>query len=372
MTLSNQFQNTLDRLHSSGNYRFLHDQPKEGILDLCSNDYLGLNSNTDLYNQFLENYKIHDSTLSASSSRLLSGNSAEYKKLENTISTKYHNRSCLIFNSGYHANTGIMPALAGAKDLILADKLVHASIIDGAKLSNANFKRYAHLNYQHLEDILLKNRRKYNNVFIISESIFSMDGDLADLSLLVEIKKRYNCYLYIDEAHAVGAIGKQGLGCSEKLNLINEIDFIIGTFGKALASVGAYVICNPIFKDYLINHCRTLIYTTALPPVNLAWTNYIFNKLDDLNDLRKELTDLSNHFGKLLNVKANSHIIPFIIGENNKAQKKSELLNSNGYYVLPIRYPTVPAGTARLRFSLRANIKLNQLKPITNLLSNNE
>jgi 8-amino-7-oxononanoate synthase len=163
--------------------------------------------------------------------------------------------------------------------------------------------------------------------------------------------------------------GEKGLGCSEEQECISQCDFIVGTFGKALASVGAYVVCSNVFKQFLVNHSRTLIFTTALPPLNLAWTNFVFERLPDFVNRRNHLKVTSMQFSELINVEAESHIIPFIAGSNEKAIQLSEQLKAKGYYVLPIRYPTVPKGTARLRFSLNSNNTIEELKQIPQTIS---
>jgi 8-amino-7-oxononanoate synthase len=368
METLNRFKKTLEHLKSNDNYRSFPENDSANLINLCSNDYLSLNSNKEFYNNFLTEFERKAYKFSSCSSRLLSGNSIEHTQLEELIADSYRSEACLLFNSGYHANVGIISALASKNDLILADKLVHASIIDGAKLSHATVSRFKHLDYLHLENLLKKNRKTYENVFIISESIFSMDGDIADLEKLIELKQKYNCLLYIDEAHAFGVRGNNGLGCVEESQVINEVDYIVGTFGKAIASIGAFVVCSNLFKQYLINHSRTLIFTTALPPINLAWTKYVLKKLPEFNQERERLKAISIQFAKILNQKTLSHIIPLIIGTNKDAIDKSIKLKQNGFKVLPIRYPTVPKGTARLRFSLNANMDIKQLIPIKNIL----
>ena len=368
MQNKSKYINQLNRLKETGCFRSFPEFDSGAMLNLSSNDYLGLMSDNSLTEEFINNYNIKESKFSASSSRLLSGNSREYNYTEKLIAASYNRESCLIFNSGYHANIGILPALAQKNDLIIADKLVHASIIDGMQLSKADFLRYNHLDYVHLNNLLEKKGKNYKNIFIVSESIFSMDGDKADIEKLVIIKNKYKAFLYLDEAHAVGAVGKTGLGCAEEKGFINEVDFIIGTFGKALASVGAYVICDEVFKQYLINHARTLIFTTAMPPINLAWTAFIFEKLPDFNERRIKLKAISQQFANLIEVNSESHIIPFVIGENNAVVEVSNKLKQAGFNVLPIRYPTVPKGTARLRFSLNATPELNQLLPVKEIL----
>jgi 8-amino-7-oxononanoate synthase len=236
------------------------------------------------------------------------------------------------------------------------------------QLSKAEVQRYRHLDYTHLEKILQKAAGNYKNVFIVSESIFSMDGDMAHLPTLVELKKKYSAYLYVDEAHAVGVRGENGLGCVEEFGCINDCDFIVGTFGKAIASVGAYVVCDDIFKKYLVNRSRTLIFTTALPPLNLAWTNFIFERLPEFENRREHLKEVGLQLAQMLGVDAETHIVPFITGSNESAIELSKTLQKSGFYVLPIRYPTVPKGKARLRFSLSADISIDELKEIKSII----
>ncbi len=360
----------LAALEAKGNLRKLPD-PASHLIDLSSNDYLGLNQHTALYDKFLEQLPLVSRKPSAASSRLLSGNTQAHEELEKTISQFYGNEA-LIYNSGYHANTGILPALAGKNDLIIADKLVHASLIDGMKLSQVSTLRFAHLNYEHLESLLEQNRGKFEQVFIVSESIFSMDGDVADLDKLIELKQKYDTFLYLDEAHSVGLLEKKGLGLAEGKNCLADVDILVGCMGKSLASVGAFVVCNEVFKQFLINKSRTLIFSTALPPINLAWSKFVFERLADLSPEREKLKALSKQFALALGIEAQSHIIPFLIGENDAAVQLSQQLHRLGFKVLPIRYPTVPNGTARLRFSLNANMNFDSLLPIIQHLKKHE
>ncbi|MDP3431929.1 MAG: 8-amino-7-oxononanoate synthase [Bacteroidota bacterium] len=367
----NRYQKKLEDLSNAFNLRVLPEGHAANLINLCSNDYLGLNSDNGLLDEFLSRSGSKAYRFSSCSSRLQSGNFTECTMLENLIARSYGTEACLLYNSGYNANIGIISSLAVKSDLIVADKLVHASIIDGVKLCPATFMRFRHLDYSHLEKLLMKHRNQYGNVFIISESIFSMDGDCTDLQQLVELKKKYNCFLYIDEAHAFGVKGQLGLGCAEEQEVIKEIDFIVGTFGKALASLGAFVVCNNLFKQYLVNHSRSLIYTTALPPLNLAWTRFLFEKLPEFHLKREKLKLVSTQFARLLDTKPQSHIIPFVIGTNRETVAASLKLKQHGFNVLPVRYPTVPEGTARLRFSLSADMSIDQLMPIKNILKSN-
>ncbi len=363
-----QYLENLQELKDNKCYRTLPGKETLQLLDLCSNDYMGINANVQMKKHFMEEYG-QDASFSSCSSRLLGKCLNHHIILESEIASAYKSDSCLLFNSGYHANAGILPSLVTNKDLIIADKLIHASIIDGAKLGKADFLRYRHLDYSHLESLLIKNRSNYDNVFIVSESIFSMDGDIADMYRLIDLKQKYKCCLYIDEAHALGVRGKRGLGYAEEKDCISDIDFLVGTMGKAVASMGAFVVCNQVYKDYLINNSRPFIFSTALPPVNVAWSYFVFQNLFNMQEEREKLKKLSEDFAALLNIKHDSHIIPFVIGSNEETVMKSKLLKENGFHVLPIRYPTVPKNTARLRFSLSVSNEIDQLLPLRDLIT---
>lgn len=373
------YQSILNQLEEGGNLRRLPHVvhkgqwiEKEGrtMLNLSSNDYLGLASHTDLYDAFFDEWKEKGYPLSSSSSRLLTGNFTVYGELEQLMAERFGREAALLFNSGYHANTGILPALADKQTLILADKLVHASLIDGILLSGAPFLRYRHNDYNQLEMLLKKHAGQYEQIFIVTESIFSMDGDVADLPRLVELKKSYpDILLYVDEAHAIGVRGKNGLGIAEEQDCIQDIDLLIGTFGKALASMGAYVICSRTIREYLVNCMRPLIFSTALPPIQIAWTRFIFERLPLFGELREKLALTGHLLAGALEGKggeiSESHIIPFIVGENKECILKAEELQRKGFYCLPVRPPTVPKGTARIRFSLTAEVTSEQIIQLT-------
>ena len=372
----------LNQLKVTGSYRQLPSVTHYGnriekdgqvMLNLSSNDYLGLASRNDLQKAFLEEWQEQKYPFSSSSSRLLTGNFTAYTELEQLLAERFNREAALIFNSGYHANTGILPALADKQSLILADKLVHASIIDGILLSGAPFQRYRHNDYEQLETFLKKSAGEYEQVFVVTESIFSMDGDVADLHRLVELKKSYpNVVLYVDEAHAIGVRGRNGLGIAEEQGCIGEIDLLVGTFGKALASMGAYIVCDRTIREYLINRMRPLIFSTALPPFQIAWTRFIVELLPEITPLRERLAQTSHILAEALKGKggevSGSHIIPYIIGENKDCILKAEELQRKGFYCLPVRPPTVPKGTARIRFSLTADVTIEDLQPFIQAL----
>lgn len=353
--------------HSSGKYIF-HEGRR--FLNLSSNDYLGVACDEGLQRSFLQRVLDADGCLFGStSSRLLTGNDPSYTELERMMAQLFGREAALIFNSGYHANVGILPALSSKRDLILADKLVHASIIDGLRLCEARWERYRHNDLDHLERIILKNRGSYDRLFIVTESVFSMDGDVADLVALCDLKERYGATLYVDEAHAFGAVGSRGLGLCEATNTTHRIDLLVGTFGKAIASQGAYLVASNEVVRFLVNAMRTLIFTTALPPISLKWTAAVVDALAGLTDDRAHLVALGDHLRLGLEAAGVrtcgcSHIVPAVVGENSDAIRLAEVLQEQGFWALPIRYPTVPKGEARIRISLNPKITFNEADEI--------
>lgn len=375
--ITNQMQQDLQLLKEHSNLRRLPDIVHDGrdvivggqrMLNLSSNDYLGLASDRRLREEFLSTLTPDTFMPTSSSSRLLTGNFTVYEELESELVQLFGTEAALVFNSGYHANTGILPAVSDNRTLILADKLVHASLIDGIRLSAAKCIRYRHNDMLQLGRLLEENHTEYRQIIIVTESIFSMDGDQADLPGLVQLKHKYdNVLLYVDEAHAFGVRGKQGLGCAEETGCIGDIDFLVGTFGKAAASAGAYIVCTRVIREYLVNRMRTLIFTTALPPVNIAWTVFILRKLVDMQDRREHLARISRTLREALQERGYacpsvSHIVPMIVGPSTDTVLRAEALQRHGFYALPVRPPTVPEGTSRIRFSLTAAIKEEEIK----------
>lgn len=385
MSLLDHFSTELDELKQQGNFRQFTQNVQHGrfitiqnktMLNLASNDYLGLAADINLRQEFLDSFPIERSYFSSSSSRLLTGNFDEYEQLENSLSQAFGGRAALLFNSGYHMNIGILPALADSKTLILADKLVHASMIDGIRLSGAQYVRYRHNDLQHLEQLLQKyhDDDKIERIIVVTESIFSMDGDETDLAALVQLKKRFaKTMLYVDEAHSIGVRGQQGLGCAEQYNVIQEIDFLVGTLGKALAAVGGYIICDQIIKDYLINKMRPLIFSTAQPPIVMAWVNFIFQKVLVSQSQREHLKNISQYLQQAVVQKgydspSTSQIIPVIVGESHAAIDKAKQVQESGFYAMPVRPPTVPKNSSRLRISLTSMVQQHELEELVSFL----
>ena len=373
------YEEVLTSLRDSGNFRAIpaDSTGRKDLIDLSSNDYLGLAGRTDLRDEFFARITANPPALSASASRLLAADQSVYNRLEQRLRNLY-GRPALIFNSGFHANTGLLSSLASEPStLILADRLVHASMIDGIILSRAPFKRFPHNDFNRLESLLRKETNSYRRIIVAVESIYSMDGDQADLKTLIDLKRRFgNVMLYVDEAHAFGVKGQNGLGIAASLPEFEEIDIVVGTFGKAAASVGAFCAVSPTIRDYAINRARSFIFSTALPPFNCAWTDFIVEKLPDFDTERKQLQlledtlfDAISPLQQSVHLARPSHIVPFIVGDALKTLEISKHLLEAGFKVLPIRTPTVPPGTERLRISLSATINPEQIKRFAETLS---
>ncbi len=345
----------------------------KSLLNFSSNDYLNLSTKEDLAKEFLEEFSTSSQLqFSSASARLLSGTSCVYKELEKTLANLFKKDAALIFNTGYQCNLGVISTIARKGDLILSDKLNHASIIDGMKLSEADFKRYKHLDYAHLEELLKKHRNEYKKVLIISESVFSMDGDIANIKKLVELKQKYNCLLMIDEAHAFCSIDDDCAGISSGL----DVDIVTATFGKALGSFGAFAVSNKTIINYLINKARSFIFSTSIPPINIAWTNWLLTKkLDYIYEQKHKLARnvIATHkylASNDIDTISESQIIPIVLGADSRAVKAAEQLRGLGYFVLPIRPPTVPPNTSRLRLSLTADLEFEQIKRLIDYVKN--
>ncbi len=349
---------TLESLRAAGNLRTLPPDTPEGTVDLSSNDYLGLADDVALRERFLDTHPPQSLWMTSSASRLLAGRQQPYAALERLLADSYGGgREALLFNSGYHANTGLVSALADSRTLIAADRLVHASIIDGVRLSGAHMERWRHGDYDHLERILARHASQYADVLIIAESVYSMDGDRADLRRLADIKRRTpGARLYIDEAHAVGVCGPAGLGVAAEEGVLADIDILVGTLGKALASSGAFAILEPHMRQFMVNRSRSLIFSTALPPACADWSALTWQASLDGDWRRERLAVLARMLAAAIPGGEPSHIRPLLVGDASRAVALSERLLALGFKVLPIRTPTVPPGTERLRFSLSASL----------------
>lgn len=370
------YDEEIKKLVEKDNFRQVHNiEYKTGkylsidgrsLLNFSSNDYLNISTDRDLLNEFIEKYKNHEEfILSSTSSRLLTGTSTVYKKLEDNLAKIFNKEACLIFNTGYQCNLGVVSSLVNRDDVIFSDKLNHASIIDGMRLSSTQFFRYKHFDYNNLEELLIKHRNEYKKAIIISESVFSMDGDIADIKKLIELKKKYNCLLMIDEAHAFGIYGENLAGIADRDNLLNDVDIITVTLGKSFASMGAFCVSTRTIIDYLINKANSFIFSTAIPPVNIMWSNFLIEeKFNTVRQKAEKLNTLIKEAHNYIKDNGETQIVPVIIGENNKTVKIAEQLRAKGFYVLPVRPPTVPVNTSRLRLSLTADITFDEFKTV--------
>ena len=369
----------LDRLAAQGNLRSLKTLHTQGTrlsaatddgreyCNLSSNDYLGL-ADLTLQRAFLESL---DTTgrylLGNPSSRLMTGNSPAYDRLETTLAQSVGAETALVLGSGFAINSGVLPAVTEKGDLILADKLVHASLIDGLRLCDGTeWQRFRHNDMNHLATLLRKAQGKgYQRIIVVTESLFSMDGDFAPLGTLAELQQQYGFLLYLDEAHSFGVYGpasQPGTGLLAAYNAAHpdaplRAEYHVVTFGKALASVGAALICSRATKELLVNRMRPLIFSTALPDISLEWTRYLIERLAEFEPRRQQLHRLI----ELLNthlapaVPYRSQIIPIMAGSNENALRMAAALREAGYWTTAIRHPTVPQGEARLRVSLCAS-----------------
>ncbi len=352
----------LTDLESAGNLRHIPaDRSDTGTLDFSTNDYMGLALRPDLRREFMLTPAASEAMLTSSASRLLAATQKYYLELETTLASLY-GRPALMFNSGYHANSGLIPAITDRDTLILADRLVHASIIDGIMLAKCEWTRFRHNDMEHLERLIEARRPDGGNTLVIVESVYSMDGDSAPVEELIAIRKRHpGIMLYIDEAHALGVTGQQGLGLAASSTEPGAWDVIVGTLGKAAASMGAYAIMSEQLKQLAVNHCRSLIFSTVLPPFNAAWSTFILRKLTARDSERQHLAGLSRQLADGLSLITGlqyqpSHIQPLVIGDAKRTVELSRKLDNEGINVLPIRTPTVPPGTERLRMSLSASM----------------
>ncbi len=334
------------------------------LLNLASNDYLGL-ADSPVLAQAAQ-AAIAEYGTGSGASRLVTGNNDLFTQLEQELAQFKLQEAALVFNSGYTANLGIISAVAKRKTLIFSDRLNHASIIDGVKLAGAKHIRYRHNDMDHLESLLEKHR-DIDNKMIISDTVFSMDGDLADLCRLADLKAQHNCLLMVDEAHATGIFGA-GRGLAHALGVEKQIDLHMGTFSKGLGSFGGYVAGSRKLIDFLINTGRALIYTTGLPPATIAANLAAIRLLQQDASAGSKLCDQAVALCHKLqqqgiNTGASaSPIIPVILNDNERTLQVQRALIEQGYYVGAIRPPTVPVNSARLRIALRADLTSAELQ----------
>ena len=343
------------------------------FLNLTSNDYFLLRYNNQVLGIANEIAKQYGTGSGASP--LLSGYLPCHQILINKLLDWKHKNYGMLYNSGFSANQALVKNLPGKKDLILVDRLIHHSIAQTLDRGSARFKRYNHLDLCHLEELLFKNINSYDTIFVITESIFSMDGDYPDLKRLVEIKKKYPFILILDEAHGTGVLGNSGAGLAEETGTLNDIDIIIGTLGKSLAGMGAYVLTNllPIIP-YLTNKAGEYIYSTFLSPhqtgVALATIDIVKNASEKRKLLKLTSGWLRNKLAEYIDVQTNYNtpIIPIIIGDIAATQKLQAIFLNKGIIVGAVRPPTVPQGSSRIRLSLNSELTKEKLEPLISII----
>ncbi len=371
----------LQDLESSGIYRALKtvDSPQgrqitlEGkrVLNFCSNDYLGLANDARIKAAAIEAVKEHG--FGSGASRSICGNMAPHEKLEADLAQFKNTESALVYSSGYMANTGIIPALMDRRSVVLSDKLNHASIIDGTILSRAKLVRYPHADMQALEEIL-----KYLPVtqrkLIVTDTVFSMDGDRAPLKEIVDMARRYEATVMVDEAHAFGVLGKHGSGLVEELGLEWQVDVQMGTLSKAAGCFGAYVCGTKVLRDFLINKSRSFIYTTAMPPALAQAARTALQIIRQGDQLRFNLQENTDHLRARLGMmgfdtmNSSTPIIPILVKDPVQAVAMSKQLLQKGIFVHAIRPPTVPMGTSRLRLTVTVTHTQEDLEQLLNAM----
>jgi 8-amino-7-oxononanoate synthase len=323
------------------------------LISFCCNDYFGLSQHTQVIEASVQATQKYGT--GAGAARLITGNHPLYEELEQKIATIKNTEDACVFGSGYLANIGTISAIVAAGDVVIADKLVHASIIDGANLSGAKLIRYKHNNITHLEKRLKRNRASYNNCLIITETIFGMDGDRAPIADIVAIAKKYNCWTITDDAHGLGITSPN-----------NQVDIQMGTLSKAAGAYGGYIAGTGDIVNLIRNKAASFIYTTALPPGTIAAANASLKIIMENNELVSKPLKLAEIFCEQLGLeKPESPIVPIIIGDEKKALEASEKLEAAGFLVSAIRPPTVAPGTARLRFTFSSLHETEHVEKLT-------
>ncbi len=369
------FKEELDSLKQDGLFRQLRlIESSQGshvsinnqtLLNLCSNDYLGLCNDSRLKIAAIEAIKKYG--FGSGASRLVCGNMLLHEMLEEVIAEFKETESALVFNSGYCANLGMIAALSTKDDIIFSDRFNHASILDGAILSRAKLRRYPHKDMFSLES-LLKQASLFKRRLIVTDTVFSMDGDLAPLYEILNLADKYDCFVFLDEAHATGVLGSLGKGALEYFNIKSERFIQMGTLSKALGGFGAYVCGSKTLIDYFINKARAFIYTTALPPSVCASAITAFGIIKNDDSLRNKLRHNLQFFRDGLRERGfkvlddPTPIIPLLVNDIKKTMDFSRLLFEAGIFLQAIRPPTVPKGTSRLRITVSAAHKEEDLE----------
>jgi 8-amino-7-oxononanoate synthase len=325
------------------------------LIDFASNDYLGLAGDPRLAAAAAA--ALDDGPLGAGAARLISGTHPLHLVLERTLAEYKRTEAALLFGSGYLANIGTIPALVGPRDAIYADRLNHASLIDGCRLSRALFRTFAHNDIAGLADLLAADRGRFRRRLIVVDSVFSMDGDLSPLCEVTQIARAYDAWTYVDDAHGTGVLGREGRGAVEHWDVEGQVDVIMGTLGKALGASGAFIAGSRTLIDYLVNRARSFIYTTATPPAIAAATIEALRIAGAEPERRSRLRDAARRLRTGLGITEgplDGHIVPVPLGDADRTMRAGALLREQGFLVGAVRPPTVPEGTSRLRLTVSA------------------
>lgn len=324
------------------------------LLNFSANDYLGLSKHPALIaaaQDYTQQYGA-----GATASRLVVGNYEIHQQLEAKLAIACGREAALLFSSGFQANLTLLSVLLNRQSCVLGDRLIHSSLISGILASGARFYRYRHNDLNHLETLLKKaSSQPCDRIMIVTETVFSMDGDSSDVAALIELADRYRAILYLDDAHAIGVLGKRGLGLAA---FQPGIDLVVGTFGKAFGAFGAFVACSQKLRDYLINCCPGFIYTTALPPGVIGAIEAALTLIPEMDRERQHLTDLSQNLRDRLQqigystLDSDTQIVPILVGESSKTLALAHALEEESILAVAIRPPTVPDGSARIRLAL--------------------
>jgi glycine C-acetyltransferase len=361
-------ENQVEELKKDGVYRILPinygpcanviDLNHKEVVNLSSNNYLGLAGNKRVKKAAINAVKKFGA--GTGSVRTIVGNMSILEELEDLLAEFKREEAVTCFQSGLNCNIGAIQAIVNKGDLIISDELNHASIIDGVRLSRADKAVYKHSDMEDLERVLKEKRKDYNTCLIITDGVFSMDGDLAKLPEIVELAKKYDCLTYVDDAHGSGVLGESGRGTVDHFKLHGQVDFIIGTLSKAIGVIGGYVASKKIVKEWLLHRARPLLFSTALPPAAIGATIESVKMLMESEEYTDKLWDNAKYFKeRMKNLgfdigHSETPITPVMVGNEAKTMEFSKALLANGVFVSGIVFPTVPKGTGRLRCMISA------------------
>lgn len=385
MTLSNRLAPKLLARHAQSLYRsrpivgLCHSNQttinQQNFINFSSNDYLGLSQSPRIHHSITTTLSSPGTVYGSGASHLVTGHHQAHHLLENELASWLGTERALLFSTGYMANLSVLQTLVEAQDVLLTDKLNHASLIEGAQASPAEVKRYPHNDMQALERRLVEVNKNNQQAMIVTDGVFSMDGDTADLPSIQKLAKKYQAWLLIDDAHGFGVLGKEGKGCFDYYQLAPDSNtLIMGTFGKAFGTFGAFVAGSEVAIESLIQFAKPYIYTTAMPVINAVATRTALNIVIHTPELRNKLERNIHYFKTqaqtvgLPLMPSNTAIQPLLIGTAEKAIEWSNALKDKGLWVTAIRPPTVPNNTARLRITLTADHTTEQIDQLINAL----